>query len=87
MAIGGCTIEELKARMTENEFNSWVAFYSQEPFGDRRLDINFTRLMQIQIAQAGKDVEFSKLMPEFWPEVLSPSDLAAKARIIFSQFI
>lgn len=34
LAIGGCTVAELQARMTQAEFGAWVQFYRQHPFDD-----------------------------------------------------
>lgn len=38
LAIGGCTVAELKQRMTAQEFQDWKAFYLVEPFGNTRED-------------------------------------------------
>lgn len=35
LAIGGCTVQELKARMARQEFAGWVEFYRLFPFDDR----------------------------------------------------
>jgi len=35
----GCTLEELGARMTAEEFGLWLAFYDLDPFGDQRGDL------------------------------------------------
>lgn len=34
LAIGGCTIAELQARMSQKEFNQWCEFYRSNPFDD-----------------------------------------------------
>lgn len=34
LAIGGCTITELQARMSQAEFHDWMRFYSLYPFDD-----------------------------------------------------
>lgn len=34
LAIGGCTIAELRHRMTRREFLSWMEFYKLYPFDD-----------------------------------------------------
>lgn len=34
LAIGGCTVAELQARMSQAEFIAWVAFYRLYPFDD-----------------------------------------------------
>ncbi|RPD90518.1 hypothetical protein EGK75_01100 [Neisseria weixii] len=34
LAIGGCTVAELKSRMSDPEFRRWQQFYMQQPFDD-----------------------------------------------------
>lgn len=38
LALGG-TVGELQARMSYEEYCHWVAFYRNEPWGERRADI------------------------------------------------
>ena len=34
MAIGGCTVDELKRRMSVPEFVRWMQYYKRNPFDD-----------------------------------------------------
>ena len=48
LAIGGCTVEELKVRMTGKEAKNWERFFKIfGPVGDQRMDANFAWLRQV----------------------------------------
>lgn len=34
LALGGCTVAELKSRMSAVEFEHWQAYYAHSPFDD-----------------------------------------------------
>ncbi|GHT26819.1 hypothetical protein FACS18942_04990 [Planctomycetales bacterium] len=48
LAIGGCTVEELKSRMSAREAEAWKYFLRiNGPVGSERLDWNFALLRKI----------------------------------------
>ncbi len=80
---------ELKERMSYPEFQKWQAFYAHEPLGEKRLDRAVALIVKMMTAQAGKDIEFDKLLPQYWHDPRqeenypTPEELAAKAKAIF----
>jgi len=51
LALGGCTVEELKSRMSHREAENWKRFFMiNGPAGDQRLDVNFAWLRQVLLS-------------------------------------
>lgn len=76
----GCTVRELKSRMTAAEFVEWMGFSLLEPFGGQREDDRARGVMAISLAAAGaKNVEPDKFLPVWTPPVVADpaSDMAA----------
>lgn len=68
LAIGGCTVAELKARMTAREFQAWKAFYLVEPFGNTRED-HRAGIIAATIANTFKKKSATRYKPaDFFPE-------------------
>lgn len=43
-ALFGCTVRELKKRVSSKELIEWMAFYNLDPWGGYRLDINSAQI-------------------------------------------
>lgn len=56
LAIGGCTIAEMQARMAYTEFLDWVAFADVEPLPDLRADLRSAQQMAL-LANVHRDGE------------------------------
>jgi hypothetical protein len=77
LALGGRTVEELKAAMTVAEFKAWAEFYGHYPFDDLH---RFHRPAAVIAASMGAKDAYQKaldhLAPEPIPEGMSAVDLS-----------
>lgn len=64
--VMGCTIRELLARISASELQEWKAYYSIEPFGAIREDLQAARICEVVAAGAGdKQSTLDKFMLKF----------------------
>jgi hypothetical protein len=75
LALGGRTVEEWQASMSQAEYLSWVAFYRLHPFDDRHRYHRPAALIGATMGGKFQDL-FEFLAPEPAPEGYSPADLA-----------
>jgi hypothetical protein len=74
LAIGGCTVAELQARMSQAEFRAWVHMYRQQPFDD--LHRYHRPAALVASAMSGNYTERIRfLAPEPVPEGYSEAEL------------
>ena len=76
----GCTVRELKSRLTAAEFVEWMGFSLLEPFDSAREDDRARGIMAMVLAAAGaKNVKPDKFLPTWQPpkETDPQSELAA----------
>ena len=78
LALGGCTVAELQARMSQAEFGAWVAFYRQQPFDDLHRYHRPAALVAASMSGEFKD-RLAFLAPEPVPAGYAPSELATFA--------
>ena len=75
---------ELMDRMGHGEYVRWQAFYSREPFGDGRGDIQTAMLMtllaNIHSKRGRKKSKLLNWLPDYWSERARPERLMAKLR-------
>lgn len=74
LAIGGCTIAELQARMSYSEFVDWMAFAQGEPLGEARADLRNAQQMAL-LANVNRDSSkhptpyaAKDFIPDWWGE-------------------
>jgi hypothetical protein len=70
----GSSVAELKARMGHAEFMEWRAYYSIEPFGHARGDLQ-TGLLASLLANAHRDTKkrpkaytIKDFLPDYWQQ-------------------
>jgi len=62
----GCTVKELLLRMSSSEIQEWKAYYSIEPFGTVRGDLQAARICEVVAASAGdKNAALDKFVLRF----------------------
>lgn len=68
------TVGELLSRISSRELTEWMAYYSQEPFGEVRGDLQ-SAIVAAMIANVNRDpkrqrqaFEVEEFMPKFWNE-------------------
>lgn len=76
LALGGRTVAELQATMTQKEFHTWMEFYRNHPFDDFHRYHRPAAL--ISVSMAGGDIKdrLEWLAPEPIPDGLNEADLA-----------
>ena len=76
----GCTVRELKSRMTAAEFVEWMGFSLIEPFGDTRADERARGVMAMAlVAQGAKSVDVGGFLKTWEPPREAPEQDAAAA--------
>ena len=77
MAIGGCTVDELKQRMSVPEFVRWMQYYKRNPFDD--LHRYHRPAALVSVAMGGGDfVERVELLRGSFEETASSDFMTVK---------
>lgn len=81
----GCTVEELEAVLTAEEFLRWRAFNLIEPVGDNRLDILFSILCSVIANANGNKTDNEDFLVRWGEQAIknipsSPEEAAAEIR-------
>ena len=77
MAIGGCTVDELKRRMSVPEFVRWMQYYKRNPFDD--LHRYHRPAALVSVAMGGGDfVERVELLRGSFEETASSDFMTVK---------
>jgi hypothetical protein len=68
--LGGCTVAELKGRMAQKEFESWIEFYRCCPFDDFH---RYHRPAALIASRGGSGESLSSFLSWLQPEPVDPA--------------
>jgi hypothetical protein len=73
----GCTVRELSDKLSVSELQEWIAYYSIDPFGSFRTDLNSA--MVCKMLCSSKDAGIYDFMPFEEKQKPSQEDLSKQA--------
>ena len=79
LALGGCTVAELKGRMSLPEFEAWAAYYRARPFDDEHRYQLPAALQAAVSSRGGKPITY-------WLDFMIPPTVSAADASIFRAF-